>query len=447
MMNTMKHRVILVMLVTMAAILGGCSSIMRPPPAAAYMASYKQDKAVRNISYSQYFGNLDNGYHESTELGHWSHAEWWGDLTLLSYINGGYFTFGWGVQSLTPFLQGGFVSPYFGLTGWSNIFGLAVVSTDEPEDDESSFASYSGGGMLIEQIPLNDRWKIGITEHLSRNGREYFYVDDEPCEGVCFGKGVPSPRSKFYTEVGGGFYVSHSFKRMGNLALEFRYGRDWTENRNRFAVTLDFWGLSSVMSIGGNDIMRGAADNNIEKMKKVKTVSVDSMKTKPADTVETKNENIDSLHTIKRNWFRLADSSQTMSIIYHPTESVVAVTSKGICYDESANAVWLRQDYGKLIYQVPVDSLDYCQQMEPKSIFWTSVLEGSLGFLGGMLTTGSVPVSLAIGAGFGTTVWVVFKYGFDPEELAPKVYPEICSEQHSREDIIKWLKQYPCGLE
>ena len=87
MMNTMKHRVILVMLVTMAAILGGCSSIMRPPPAAAYMASYKQDKAVRNISYSQYFGNLDNGYHESTELGHWSHAEWWGDLTLLSYIS------------------------------------------------------------------------------------------------------------------------------------------------------------------------------------------------------------------------------------------------------------------------------------------------------------------------------------------------------------------------
>ena len=98
-----------------------------------------------------------------------------------------------------------------------------------------------------------------------------------------------------------------------------------------------------------------------------------------------------------------------------------------------------------MLYQVSADSIDYCQEMERKNLLGSAILEGVLGTLLSGLITGNAAASLAIGAGFGTGFWALFNFGFDPEELAPKVYRELCSEKHTQEQIKEWLKQYPCG--
>ena len=141
-----ENRIISVLLMTAVALLSGCSTITRPPPAAAYMDSYGRNDAVRSIGFSYYAGDLDNAHHENKEYSHTSYAEWWGDATFANYISGGYFTFGWGFQTFTPFLQGGFVSPYFGLNAWSNT--AALVAAPMSKSSENGFMShYSGGGM------------------------------------------------------------------------------------------------------------------------------------------------------------------------------------------------------------------------------------------------------------------------------------------------------------
>ena len=405
--------------IALAIFLASCSSITRPPPAAAFMDSYGRNDVINNVSFSYYAGQLKNGVRD--EDGH--NTEWWGDASFERFISGDYFTFGYGLQSLTPIVQAGFASPYFGITGWGNAFAILYAPM---HDSSTFFTRYSGGGMLIEQIPINDKWKLGFTQHLSRNGRE---IDN----GGRFRQiWIPNPEPKFYTEVGGGFYATRPIGESAKISFEFRYGRDLDEKRNRFAITIDFWGFSSSFSIGGNDELRKAAAKNLDKMKNIETASIDSART-------------DTLHTIKRRWFRFSDSSQTISTIYHPVKNVTASTTKGICYNEKNNTVWLKQDYGKMLYQVSADSIDYCQEMERKNLLGSAILEGVLGTLLSGLITGNAAASLAIGAGFGTGIWALFNFGFDPEELAPKVYRELCSEKHTQEQIKEWLKQYPCG--
>ena len=411
-------------LIVLALFLASCSSVMRPPPAASYMDSYNRDNAVNSVAFSYYAGQLDNGHHERNSYSHKSHAEWWGDATFARYISGSYFTFGWGLQTWTPFLQGGFVSPYIGLTGWANTHGLFWAPISKTED-KMHFANYTGGGMLIEQIPINSTWKIGFTEHISRNGRELYYVDEEGTKIDHY----PRPRPKFYTEVGGGFYATRPVGENAKISFEVRYGRDLDEKRNRIAVTIDMWGFSGVIPIGGNDEMKSRSKKNTQKMKTLKTTLADT----------------NSFHMIKRHWFHIADSSQTISTIYRPNDSIIAVTSKGICYNDESNTVWLKQDYGKMLYQISVDSLDYCQQMERKNLLGSSILEGLLLSLVGIQVTTNPIASLAIGVGSGVGYWAAMNFRFDPEELAPKVYPELCSEKHSKEQIIEWLKQYPCS--
>ncbi len=446
MKNILNHWIRSFLAIALAIFLASCSSITRPPPAAAFMDSYGRNEAINSVSFSYYAGQLKNGFRDDD--GH--NSEWWGDASFERFISGDYFSFGYGLQSLTPIVQAGIVSPYIGITGWGNAFALLYAPM---HDFSIFFTRYSGGGMLIEQLPISDKWKLGFTQHLSRNGRE---IDNGGRLGKLW---IPHPEPKFYTEVGGGFYATRYIGEKAKMSFEFRYGRDIDEKRNRFAITIDFWGFSSPFSLGGNDEMRKEATKNIEKMKTLKAISVDSMQTNALDSgavtqssetaearVTTSNLSTkDTLHTIKRRWFRVADSSQTISRISNPSDSVIAVTSKGICYNEKTNSVWLKQDYGQMIYQVSADSLDYCQLMECKSILTTAILESVLGFLIAAPITGSFPASLAIGAGFGTGVWAFLKFGFDPEELAPKVYPELCSEKHTKEQIIEWLKQYPCG--
>lgn len=48
--------------------------------------------------------------------------------------------------------------------------------------DEVFRECFSGGAELIEQIPLTENWKLGLTQHFSRNGREA-YLDPGTPEG------------------------------------------------------------------------------------------------------------------------------------------------------------------------------------------------------------------------------------------------------------------------
>ena len=67
-----ENSAISVLLMTAVALLSGCSSITRPPPAAAYMDSYGRNDAVRSFGFSYYAGDLDNAHHESEKYNHTS---------------------------------------------------------------------------------------------------------------------------------------------------------------------------------------------------------------------------------------------------------------------------------------------------------------------------------------------------------------------------------------
>lgn len=224
-------------------VLSGCSSIMRPPSAAAFMSSYEKDDAVVNMSLALYGGDLDNNdehYDHDIDMED-SHSEWVLDVTENIFWNKGYFSFGIGGQTLTPFVQLGVVSPYVGLSAWSSIYSPANIGNYV---SDNFWKDISFGAMLIQQIPIGDELKIGLTEHFSRNGVERYL--SEVKEGF-MAFSFPEPHPLFYYEVGGGFFVSYHLEK-ATIALEFRYGRDLDNKQNRFAVTLGVFGVKGKMS-------------------------------------------------------------------------------------------------------------------------------------------------------------------------------------------------------
>lgn len=401
-------------------VFAGCSSIMRPPSAAAFMDSYGRDDVVRNVSLSLYVGDLDDGGEENHSS--LDHSEWWGDATISNFINSGFFTFGWGLQSLTPFLQTGFVSPYFGLTGWSNFATFTTRPFTRSVDDDDFLNQYSGGGELIEQIPIGEKWKLGFTEHISRNGRENYYID----EGAMFR--IPNPRPKFYTEIGGGLFISHKMNDNTKMALEFRYGRDIDEKRNRFAVTFDMWfGSTPIFDLGGNTIMRKIAEKNAKEIAETKAVYMDSSS--------------HNVHEMKLRWFEIADTSLIGGTKYKNQEKTLVV-SDGVCYEESQDVAWLKRSDDSLITPLPLSQFDYCEEAEvEKSGMGTALLEGALASLMA-LSSGNFYVVFGVGASAAVATTVLLKvYGPD----IPVVKQETCAAKHTVEEKRAWLKQYPCG--
>lgn len=224
-------------------VLSGCSSVMRPPSATAFMSSYEKDYTVVNMSLSLYGGDLDNDsvYYDDHTDQFDDHSEWVFDLTETVFWNKGFFSIGLGGQTVTPFVQLGFVSPYVGLSAWSSIyspFNSGIYYSD------NFWKDISYGTMLIQQIPIGNELKIGLTEHFSRNGVERSLSDN--VEGF-MAFAIPEPHPLFYYEVGGGFFVSYHLEKV-TIALEFRYGRDLDNKQNRFAVTLGVFGVKGKKS-------------------------------------------------------------------------------------------------------------------------------------------------------------------------------------------------------
>ncbi|WP_163437510.1 hypothetical protein [Fibrobacter succinogenes] len=226
----MARGILWIVLTVCALLVAGCSSVMRPPSAAAFMDSYEQDKPVVNMNGALYGGDLDNDNARS--------EEWVFDATGSVFWNKSFFSLGFGTQTVTPFTQLGIVSPYFGVTAWSSIyspFNIANYMSDNFWKDVSL------GAMVVEQIPVGNKVKIGVTEHFSRNGIEKYLSDAK--EGF-MAFSFPEPHPAFYREVGGGAFVSYK-RESSTLAFEFRYGRDIDNRCNRFAVMIDFWGVAT----------------------------------------------------------------------------------------------------------------------------------------------------------------------------------------------------------
>ncbi len=238
-MNRLTYLIVLVV----AVMLAGCSSIMRPPSATAFMNSYEKDTAVVNLNLALYSGDLDNHekYYDHDIEKDFSHSEWVLDFSEIVFWNKGFFSIGLGAQSVTPFVQLGFVSPFFGLSAWSSIYS-PFNSGNYLSDNFWKDVSF--GTMLIQQIPIGNKVKIGLTEHFSRNGVERYL--SEVKEGF-MAFSFPEPHPLFYYEVGGGAFASYRLEGV-TIALEFRYGRDLDNKKNRFAITLSAVGMKGKKS-------------------------------------------------------------------------------------------------------------------------------------------------------------------------------------------------------
>lgn len=267
---------------------------------------------------------------------------------------------------------------------------------------------------------------------------------------------IDEPRPGFYKEVGGGLYASFKTKK-AKFAFEFRYGRDIDEKRNRFALTFDFWNLSEMFSKEENREGKNKEENRESENKDEKNLaeknykdSIQNKKTNQSLKVmylygQDEQDSLNSeLHKISNRWFRVTDSTKVLSEVYSPSHSVRAIYTDEICYDESQKSVWIKENFEDVAYAVPMDSLDYCDEVEME-IPWKSVIvEGVLfGILGGMLSE-SWPVFALAGTGGSIGTWLLAK-AFDGYK--PKVSSTTCDMPHSRDDVENWLKQYPCKNE
>ena len=124
--------------------------------------------------------------------------------------------------------------------GWSNICLWQL------EKYEHAYFQWGGGFTIIEQLPLlSRRLRIGLTQHISRNGREAYASED----GALF---VSSSAPVFYDEIGAGAYVAWIAGKRFGMGLEFRYGRDltykivekereWPIDRFTLALNFQWW--------------------------------------------------------------------------------------------------------------------------------------------------------------------------------------------------------------
>ncbi len=215
-----------VLFLAVALVLSGCSlSIIHPPSAAAFMekgdgdlqknvamafTSEQTEKYPRYIPYKSVKSKIapkDYSYNDD-EIPY--------QITFDVQKQLGNFKIGGGFDWITPYVQAGFISDYFGVMGWSNICLWQL------EKKEHAYFQWGGGITIIEQLPLpSGNVRFGLTQHISRNGREAFLAED----GAMFNS---SSAPVFYDEIGGGAYIAwHAGKRLG-LGVEFRYGRDLT---------------------------------------------------------------------------------------------------------------------------------------------------------------------------------------------------------------------------
>ena len=210
-------------LCALALLFAGCSN--HPPSAAQFMnvkkngMSFVVGGAVRtgNVDNREVsYGPKNNAAHDqyySYEEGNWNLEIAW--LAATSYV-----VLGLGFEDYTYRMFFGPRFQYLGLQGW------AGLSPSESRDDKK-ISNVVGGVMLIEQIPISEKFKVGFSEHISRNS--YKVINHTEC---CSMNEIYAEQ---YNEFGVGTYLAYK-----GFSLEFRYGREIGEPRNRFYFMLNY---------------------------------------------------------------------------------------------------------------------------------------------------------------------------------------------------------------
>jgi len=151
-------------------------------------------------------------------------AEDYGALDISLLMRFDHFIIGASLENISISGIAGFRSQYVGLQGWG-LFATNTVDRDA--------VPFSGGLMLIEEYSVNDDFRVGLSEHISRNA----YNVDENLGGIGFYS------TGFYDEFGVGTYLTYK-----GFSLEFRYGREIDEPRNRFYFMINYAFMSGKSS-------------------------------------------------------------------------------------------------------------------------------------------------------------------------------------------------------
>ena len=112
-------------------------------------------------------------------------------------------------------------SQYFGIQGW-----YGFVQSEENREYGSK-VKHTGGVMVIEQYPVSENFKVGLSEHVSQNS--YKVIDNPGCCSFNY------LRAETYPEFGVGAYIAYK-----GLSAEFRYGREIGESNNRFYLQFNY---------------------------------------------------------------------------------------------------------------------------------------------------------------------------------------------------------------
>ena len=217
MSDSRNRNLVLGVFLMVALVLVGCSS--HPPSAAQFMIVELNEKkfgvgviaggSARVGDIYKGDSRIDVDYTDDESRGNL-------DLSLLFRFDNSVFGFAFENASLKAIWGGR--SRYVGVQGWFGM-GMGVKSGDE------NGMPFSGGLMLIEEYPILGNLKVGISEHISRNA----YLVDENCGGL----GIPSTYG--YGEFGIGTYLTFE-----GFSIEFRYGREIGEPRNRVYFMLNY---------------------------------------------------------------------------------------------------------------------------------------------------------------------------------------------------------------
>ena len=217
MSNIQNRDFMLGMFLLIALVFTGCSS--HPPSAAQFMNVELNEKkfgvgviaggSARVGDIYKGDSRIDVDYTDDESRGNL-------DLSLLFRFDNSVFGFAFENASLKAIWGGR--SQYIGVQGW------AGIGSAEKGHDKNAMP-FSGGLMLIEEFPIYDNLRVGASEHISRNA----YTVDENCGGL----GIPSTYG--YGEFGIGTYLTFE-----GFSIEFRYGREISEPRNRFYFMLNY---------------------------------------------------------------------------------------------------------------------------------------------------------------------------------------------------------------
>ena len=196
-----------VVLFVLALLFAGCSN---HPPSAAQFMNVKKEEGKFNKSFIIGASLRSGDIYKGTSHIHEDYDDEEGfansDFSLLFRYS--HFVAGGSFENMSFRYIMGFRSQYIGLQGWAGM-----------GSDKKNEAPISGGLMLIEEIPICDEFRVGLSEYIANNG----YSVDENLGGLGFRS------THTYSEFGIGAYFTYE-----DFSFEFRYGREIDEPRNRF---------------------------------------------------------------------------------------------------------------------------------------------------------------------------------------------------------------------